>query len=41
MGQYFKYNIARYEKYTKKKQTKNGNRAISSAVSSFERQNQK
>ena len=39
MGQHFKYNIARYEKYAHK--NKNGNRAVSSTVSSFERQNQK
>jgi hypothetical protein len=39
LGQYFKHNIARYEKYTHKKR-RNGNRAISSTVSSFERQNQ-
>jgi hypothetical protein len=39
IGQYFKYNIARYEKYTHTK--RNGNRWISSTVSSFERQNQK
>ena len=38
MGQYFKYNIARYEKYTHKKKEMETERSI---VSSFERQNQK